>query len=81
MKEKAYIARDTGEPLTVLGGYRVRSDGGLMSIPVDLSVPPGPPPPTDADRALLEKHGEDGLRRMKYFGVLDRLHLLKEGDR
>jgi hypothetical protein len=31
------------------------------------------PKATPEDYELLEKHGEDGLREMGFFGVLDRL--------
>jgi len=39
---------------------------------IDLSKD-GKPKPTEADFKMLEKYGEDGLRKMEYFGVMDRL--------
>ena len=71
MSKKPYIARDTGEPLVVMGGYHVGSDGGLIHKPIDTSAPiPGPAPD---DIALLDKHGIDGLEAMGFHGVIDRL--------
>jgi hypothetical protein len=35
----------------------------------------GKKPPTEADYKMLEKYGEQGLRDMQYYGVLDRLNL------
>lgn len=46
---------------------------------VDTSVP-GKQLATKNDIALLEKYGEAGLKEKKYYGVLDRLGLLKNED-
>jgi hypothetical protein len=48
--------------------------GGRLSRPIDTSKQS--PDYTESDRALLAEHGEQGLRDMGYFGVLDRLNLL-----
>ena len=68
MSKKPYIARDTGEPLVVMGGYHVGSDGGLIHKTIDTSAPlPGPTPD---DIALLEEHGMYGLENMGFNGVI-----------
>lgn len=46
----------------------------LTSEKIDLSKP-AKKPATDKDRELLALHGENGLREMGMFGVLDRLNL------
>lgn len=46
--------------------------GGRLHKPVDTSKPAGSAP-TQQDLALLAEHGEDGLRRLQFFGALDRL--------
>lgn len=68
--KKPFIARDTGKPMVVMGGYEVAEDGSLMSRPIR---PSAPPIATYADRALLERYGESELEKMEYYGVLDRL--------
>lgn len=35
----------------------------------------GKQPATEVDYKLLEKHGVDGLRKLEYYGVLDRLNI------
>jgi len=35
----------------------------------------GKQPATEADYKMLEKHGVDGLRKLEYYGVLDRLNI------
>ena len=44
---------------------------------VDMSKS-GKQPATDADRELLRKHGFDGLEKMGFFGVIDRLKNTEE---
>ena len=46
--------------------------GGRLGRTIDTSKPVQDPP-TDADLALLEKHGSDGLRAMQYHGTIGRL--------
>jgi hypothetical protein len=48
--------------------------GGRLSRPIDTSKQSHDY--SESDRALLAEHGEQGLRDMGYFGVLDRLNLL-----
>ena len=68
--QKPYIARDTGEPLVVMGAYSVGADGGVIR----QAVAPAPPPfATDADLALLAAEGEGAIRQAQLYGVLDRL--------
>ncbi len=67
---KPYIARDTKQPLVVMGHYRVAADGGILRDPVKHEPLPTA---TDKDRKLLAEHGMDGLRRMQLWGVVDRL--------
>lgn len=71
MKQKPYIARDTGEPLEILGGYQVAADGGLMrrTLPRKIVKPMA----TEADLDLLEERGYAYLKEKQMFGVLDRL--------
>lgn len=42
---------------------------------VDMAAGDGKKPPTEADYKLLEKYGADGLRKLEYHGVLDRLNI------
>jgi hypothetical protein len=35
----AFIAKDTGKPLVVLGGYEINDDGGIIHKTVDLRKP------------------------------------------
>lgn len=46
--------------------------GGRLGRTIDTSKPIDHSP-TDSDRALLAKHGEQGLRDMGFFGAIDRL--------
>jgi hypothetical protein len=46
--------------------------GGRLNDTIDLSKV-SKKPPTEADYKMLEKYGEQGLREMQYFGVMDRL--------
>lgn len=46
--------------------------GGRLHKPVDTSKP-ADSAPTQNDLDLLATHGEDGLKRLQYFGTLDRL--------
>ena len=48
-----------------------QGDSSALNKP--LSGPPTRPSATDTDRALLAKHGTDGLQELGFFGVLDRL--------
>lgn len=51
--------------------------GGSLARTIDTSKPAQDPPPTDADLALLAKHGSDGLRAMQYHGTIGRLEAAK----
>ena len=68
---KEFIARDTGKPLVVMGGYRIGEGGAIINEP----IPPGinKPTATDADRKLLAKYGMKKLEEIGYWGVIDRL--------
>ncbi len=68
---KSYIARDTGEPLVVMGGYKIAENGSIIRNPVPKEIVK--PTATPADYVLLEKHGYDGLKAMQFIGVIDRL--------
>ena len=46
--------------------------GGRLNRTIDTSKPVSHAA-TDADIALLQKHGADGLRQMGYMGTIDRL--------
>jgi hypothetical protein len=70
---KPFIARDTKEPLVVMGGYHVGEDGGLIRKIVDLSHPIEKPEAKPADIELLKEHGLAGLKELMWFGVIDRL--------
>lgn len=70
-----YIAKDTGEPLVVMGGYRVAADGSLLRDPVAHRPPASA---TAEDIALLEAHGLEGLKALGLWGVVDRLS--RRGD-
>jgi len=74
-ESKYFIAKDTGQPLEVLG-YRILKDGSIERHTVPPG-PTGPKPPTQEDLKLLLQHGESGLRKLELYGVLDRLGLLK----
>lgn len=79
---KPLIAKDTREPLVVLGGYEIVQGGGIRRNPIDLSKPGGPNPPTQDDLDLLEKFGEEGLRERQFFGSIERLEnagIIKKG--
>ena len=41
---------------------------------IDISKP-AKKPASDNDKALLSKHGINGLKKLGYFGVLDRLNV------
>ncbi len=74
MFKKPYIARDTKEPLVILGGYAVDSTGGVIRPPV---IPTPPPKATEADIKMLKELGRGELRRRQLFGVIDRLRTSK----
>jgi len=67
--KKPYIARDTKQPLVVLGGYQIAADGSIIREPIKR----GRPLATRADYDLLEQHGWSGLEERRLFGVIDRL--------
>ena len=69
-KSRPYIARDTGEPLVVMGHYRINEHGGIIREPIRQN---SKPEAKEDDISLLNEHGEDGLIAMQYHGVLDRL--------
>jgi hypothetical protein len=47
---------------------------GSLNRRIDTSKPPPPVTLTDDDKALLEKHGVEGLAAMGFHGTLDRYH-------
>lgn len=47
---------------------------GERVAPIDLSKP-AKKPATDKDKALFAQHGEQGLRKLELWGVIDRLGL------
>lgn len=67
---KPFIARDTGEPLVVLGGYKIGEGGKIIR---DHLVPSAKPKAGDGDLDLLSKYGPQGLLNKGFHGVLDRL--------
>lgn len=69
--KKPYIAKDTKEPLVVLGGYEIAEDGSVITKPVPANWEPPKCRPEDIE--LLEKHGMAGLKEMGFDGVIDRL--------
>lgn len=71
--KKPFIARDTKEPLVVLGAYEIASDGSVIKHFIDASKPSGPVPATTEDYQLLALHGRDGLVEMGFHGVIARL--------
>ena len=73
---KPFIARDTKKPLVVLGGYKIGENGAIIHDVLPPSVKK--PEATPDDYRLLEKFGYEGLKKMQYFGVLDRLQTSKE---
>jgi len=66
-----FIAKDTGEPLEVLGGYKIKKDGGIHR--EILKGEAAKPTATENDISLLNEHGVEGLREKGFYGVLDRL--------
>ena len=70
MTDKPFIARDTKEPLVVLGGYKIGEGGGIIR---DKLVPSEKPTACLGDLDLLAKHGPMGLSHLGFHGVLDRL--------
>lgn len=71
MSEKPFIARDTKKPLVILGGYEIVEGGKIKSNPLPLHSEK--PKATKDDIILLEKHGLNGLEKMMFYGVIDRL--------
>ena len=69
--QKPFIARDTKQPLVVMGGYHIADGGGIIRQPIAINSTL--PKPTAADIALLEKHGLAALKEMGLHGVVDRL--------
>jgi len=67
---KPMIAKDTKEPLVILGGYQVNELGGLIHKKV---VHSSLPQATPDDIALFENEGLEWLADKKWFGVIDRL--------
>ena len=51
--------------------------GGHLSEKIDISKPPAIQLPTEKDLQLLEKHGFNGLEKLGFHGVLDRVRHLK----
>ena len=76
--KQPYIARDTKEPLVVMGGYRVASNGGLIRETIKHTPNPTA---TEADLAMLTEHGIAGLEAKGLYGVLDRLRTSGAGNR
>ncbi len=68
---KPFIAKDTGKPLVVLGGYRIGEGGSIIRDTLPLEI--NKPTTTEDDKKLLAKYGVKKLEEMGYFGVLDRL--------
>jgi len=68
---KPFIAKDTGKPLVVMGGYRIGEGGCIIPQP----IPPEAckPKATKNDIKMLEKYDYDGLEMEGLFGVIDRL--------
>jgi hypothetical protein len=73
---KPYIARDTGEPLVVFGGYEVNELGGLVPRPLPAKITLPLAKPEDLD--LLEEQGYKSLKEQQMYGVLDRLNNTEE---
>ena len=71
MTQKPFIARDTKEPLVILGGYEIVEGGRIKTNLIDLNNPK--PEATEDDIMLLDIHGVDELQEMQFYGVLDRL--------
>ena len=65
-----YIAKDTKQPLVVMGCYRINSDGGIIR---DRIISRPKPTANDNDVGLLKKHGKAGLENMQLYGAIDRL--------
>lgn len=72
MKNEPFIARDTKQPLVVLGGYRIGQGGRIIH--EEIAGKPQRPVATYADRELLAAHGMDGLLSRGLHGVIDRLN-------
>jgi len=72
---KDFIAKDTKQPLVVLGGYRIGEGGSIIR---ETIVQTPRKTASKEDRELFEQHGIDGLRDRGMWGIIDRLQV--EGE-
>lgn len=70
MNQKPFIARDTKEPLVIMGGYKIVEGGRIGNDPVKFGEKPKA---SEEDVRMLLDEGQDWLVSRKFFGVIDRL--------